>query len=68
MNREGWWGGWLQQSYQAVRDKVDNVHIYLLYVKSVIIKIILTTSIIKGLRRSNCQVLMNAFESQRLQR
>lgn len=38
MNREGWWGGWLQQSYQAVRDKVDNVHIYLLYVKSVIIK------------------------------
>lgn len=67
MNREGWWGGWLQQSYQAVRDKVDNVHIYLLYVKSGIIKIILTT-IIKGLWRSNCQVLMNAFETQWLQR
>lgn len=47
MNREGWWGGWLQQSYQAVRDKVDNVHIYVLYVKSVIIKIILTTIIKK---------------------
>lgn len=20
--REGWWGGWLQQSFQAVKDKV----------------------------------------------
>lgn len=21
--REGWWGGWLQQSFQAVKDKVS---------------------------------------------